>query len=69
MIGLVFGAAHIVFFIFNRTFDDYMILIEFIMFTILVSYAFLAHMTQEFLFARMADASSETIRQNASSIV
>ncbi len=65
MIGLVFGAAHILFFIFNRQFAEYMILIEFIMFTILVAYAFLAHMTLEFLFARMSDASSVRIRQNA----
>ena len=61
MIGLVFAAAHLMFFAFNTQYDDYMILTEFIMFTILVAYAVFAHMTQDFLFARMADASSDRI--------
>ena len=59
MIGLVFAAAHVFFFLVNRRFDDYLILTEYIMFTVLVAYAFAAHMTQEFLFARMTDAASE----------
>ncbi len=62
MIGSVFAAGHVMFCIFNGQFADYIILTEFIMFTILVVYAFLAHMTQEFLYARMADASSEKVR-------
>ena len=61
MIGLVFAFVHIYYFSVNPLFDDYLISSEFIMFTILVGYAFFAHMTQEFLFARMSDASSERL--------
>lgn len=61
LIGIVFAGGHLFFFLINPQFDDYLILTEFIMFTFLVAYAFLAHMTQEFLFARMCDASSEQL--------
>ena len=61
LIGLVFAFGHVFFYIFNSNFDDYLILTEYVMFTFLVAYAFISHMTQEFLFARMADASSEKL--------
>ncbi len=61
MIGLVFAAGHIIFLIFNQTLPAYLIVSEFIMFTILVAYATYAHLTQEFLFSHMAEAASEKI--------
>ena len=61
MIGTVFACTHIFFFLANRQFEDFLILSEFIMFTILVAYAFFVHMTQEFLFARMSDSASEKL--------
>ena len=61
MIGAVFAIVHIYYFSENPIFGDFLIFSEFIMFTILVGYAFFAHMTQEFLFARMSDASSERV--------
>lgn len=61
MIGVVFALVHVFYFLVNPIFGDFLIFTEFIMFTILVGYAFFAHMTQEFLFARMSDASSERL--------
>lgn len=61
MIGLVFAFAHILYLLFNRQFDEVLIFSEFIMFTILVAYAFFVHMTQEFLYARMSDSASEKV--------
>lgn len=61
MIGVVFACSHIFFFLTNQKFEDFLILSEFIMFTVLVGYAFFVHMTQEFLFARMSDSSSEKV--------
>ena len=61
MIGTVFAFAHIMFFLSDSQFEDFLILSEFIMFTILVAYGFYFHMTQEFLFARMSDSASERV--------
>ena len=61
MIGLVYVFAHVLYYFFNRQFDDVLIFSEFIMFTILVAYAFFVHMTQEFLYARMSDSASEKV--------
>ena len=61
MIGAVFAPVHIYYFSENPIFGDFLIFTEFIMFTILVGYSFFAHMTQEFLFARMSDVSSERL--------
>lgn len=61
MIAAVFAIVHIYYFAETPLFGDYLIFSEFIMFTILVGYAFFAHMTQEFLFARMSDAASEKL--------
>ncbi len=61
MIGIVYVFAHILYYFFNHQFDDVLIFSEFIMFTILVAYAFFVHMTQEFLYARMSDSASEKV--------
>lgn len=61
MMGLVYAGAHIFFLATNNQFADFLILSEFIMFTILVAYAFFVHMTQEFLYARMSDSAGEKI--------
>ena len=61
MLGTVFAFAHIMFFLSDSQFEDFLILSEFIMFTILVAYGFYFHMTQEFLFARMSDSASERV--------
>ncbi len=61
LIGSVFAVGHVFFFAMNSRFDNYLIFTEQIMFTVLTGYAFLAHMTQEFLYSRMADASSEQL--------
>lgn len=61
MIGTVFACAHILFFSVHCQFEDLLIISEFIMFTILVAYAFFVHMTQEFLYARMSDSSGEKV--------
>ena len=61
MIGLVFAFAHIFYFSFNRQFDDVLIFSEFVMFTTLLAYGFFVHMTQDFLYARMSDSSSEKV--------
>lgn len=61
MIGIVFACTHIFFFLVNRQFEDFLIVSEFIMFTILLAYGFFVHMTQEFLYARMSDSASEKV--------
>ena len=61
MIGIVFAGAHIFFFLVNRQFEDFLIVSEFIMLTILLAYGFFVHMTQEFLYARMSDSASEKV--------
>ncbi|MBQ7562103.1 MAG: ATP-binding protein [Synergistaceae bacterium] len=59
MIGTVFACVHIFYMKNNPQFADFLILSEFIMFTILIAYGFVVHMTQEYIFARMADSASE----------
>lgn len=61
LIGSILAFGHVFFLLVNRRYDDYLILTEFIMFTVLVAYAFMTHITQEFLYARMTDASSEKL--------
>ena len=59
MMGIVYAFAHIFFLEFNSRFQDFLIISEFVMFTILLAYGFFVHMTQDFLYARMSDSSSE----------
>ena len=61
MIGMVYAGAHIFFFFVHSQFEDFLIISEFIMVTILLAYGFFVHMTQEFLYARMSDSASEKI--------
>lgn len=61
MMGFVYAFAHIFFLGFNSRFQDFLIISEFVMFTILLAYGFFVHMTQDFLYARMSDSSSEKI--------
>lgn len=61
MIGMVMASAHFLFFMFNRHFETFLIFTEFAMFTILVAYAYVVHMHQEYMFARMTDSASEKI--------
>ena len=60
-VGIAFAAAHVLFFLFNPYFEKFLILTEFFMFTVLVAYAYIAHMHQEYMFARMTDTSSEKV--------
>ena len=61
MMGIVYAVAHIFFLAFNSHFANFLIISEFTMFTILLAYGFFVHMTQDFLYARMSDSSSEKI--------
>lgn len=61
MMGFVYAGAHILFFSVHNQFEDLLIISEFIMFTILLAYGFFVHMTQDFLYARMSDSSSEKV--------
>ena len=63
MISTVFACVHIFYLLNNHKFADFLILSEFIMFTILIAYGFVVHMTQEYVFARMADSASEKTTQ------
>ncbi len=66
MIGTVFACVHF-FYLYNaHKFADFLILSEFIMFTILIAYGFVVHMTQEYIFARMADSASEMTAEKIS---
>ena len=62
-IGVIFAAAHVFFFVINPKYDNFLIFAEFFMFTVLIMYALIAHITQEYLFARMLDVSSEKIQK------
>ena len=59
MIGTVFSCVHFFYWFHSYKFADFLILSEFIMFTILIAYGLIVHMTQEYIFARMADSASE----------
>lgn len=59
MIGTIFAIGHIVFWATNATFDTYLIFVETVMFSVLTAYACLSHLTEEYLYPRMIDASSE----------
>ena len=59
MIGIVFAIVHLIFWAFNRQFPTYIIFVEMAMMVILVVYAYLAHMTREYLYGRRMDASSD----------
>ena len=59
MIGLVFAVVHLIFWAFNSQFPTYIIFVEMAMMVILVVYAYLAHMTREYLYGRRMDASSD----------
>ena len=63
MVGVVITFIHIFYFFSspNFKFGDVLIFSEFMMMTILMGYGFAVHMTQEFLFARMSDTSSEKL--------
>ena len=61
MMGMVYALAHIFFLVFNSQFEDFLIISEFVMFTILLAYGFFVHMTQEFLYARMSDSASDKV--------
>lgn len=58
LIGVAFAAFHFVAWGFNAQFPMYIILTEMVMMCILVAYAYRVHMTKEYLYARMMDASS-----------
>lgn len=61
LIGVAYAAFHLVARGFNTRFPMYIILVEMVMMCLLVAYAYGAHMTKEYLYARMMDASSERI--------
>lgn len=61
LIGVAYTAFHFVAWGFNTQFPMYIILMEMVMMCILVAYAYGAHMTKEYLYARMMDAGSERI--------
>ncbi len=61
MMGSVFAFGHVFFWLTNRSFAPYLIFVETVMFSLLVAYACTVHLTQEFLFPRMIDASSEKV--------
>lgn len=69
LIGVAFAAFHFVAWGFNTQFPMYIILIEMVMMCILVAYAYGVHMTKEYLYARMMDASSERISRAADNIM
>ncbi len=59
VMGLAFAVLHLILWIFNARFPVYMIFVEMAMMALLVGYAYLAHMTREYLYGRRMDAGSE----------
>lgn len=60
MIGFVYAFGHIMFVVFNPDgFPSFLIFSEAVMLFILFVYSCIAHLTKEYLYARMIDASSE----------
>ena len=61
LMGFVFSIAHILFLICTPTFEIYIVYFEAVAFSLLVGFAYMSHMTTEYLNGRRADASSEKI--------
>ncbi|MCU6763344.1 Uncharacterised protein [uncultured Roseburia sp.] len=59
MMGLAFAVLHLILWIFNQRFPVYIIFVEMVMMLLLVAYAYLAHMTKEYLYGRRMDAGSD----------
>lgn len=59
MMGLAFAVLHLILWVFNTRFPVYIIFVEMAMMILLVVYAYLAHMTKEYLYGRRMDASSD----------
>lgn len=58
LIGVAYAVFHFVAWKFNTQFPMYIILTEMVMMCILVAYSYGAHMTKEYLYARMMDTGS-----------
>lgn len=61
IVGICFAVLHLVMWGFNSQFPLYIILLEMAMICIIVADSYLSHMTREFLYGRLMDATSEPV--------